>query len=130
VVPELLRDDNYRTASTEGMGGCGGFMNLVKIKGWFKSGLKRVKWFVALISERLHVEFALIKILSDIEELKRKKGELAKGIGERVIELRDTSDYDLFSDAEIKRLLKEIETLEEEMNALKSKAGELSKVED
>ncbi len=105
-------------------------MNLIKIKGWFKSGLERVKWFSVLISERLHVEFALIKILSDIEELKRKKGELAKGIGERVIELRDTSDYDLFSDAGIKRLLKEIETLEEEMNALKSKAGELSKVED
>lgn len=104
-------------------------MDWLLIKNWFKNGIERLKWFVALISERLHIELAVIKLLNSIEELKKKRTNLMIKIGERVIQLKEIPSHDVFTDQEIKSILKEVEDIEREIRILQEKAHELSKLE-
>jgi hypothetical protein len=104
-------------------------MSLLRIKTWFIGGVQKLRWYASLLSERIHVELALIKLLNDIETVEKKKGDVVLRIGERVLEFKDSPNYDVLTDAEIKSLLHKVESLNEEIRSLKKKADELSKLE-
>lgn len=103
-------------------------MNWITVKKWYYNGIERLKWFASLFSERLQVELAILKILNNMDELKRKRSGYAIKIGDRVVKLRNSSSYDLFADSDVKSLLKEIDLLDKEIGALQEKAEELSKL--
>ncbi len=105
-------------------------MNLVTVKEWFQKGIKKLKWFASLISERLHVELAIIKVLNNMEELKAKRQRIMIKLGERLYQLKDSPEYTILSDSEIKELFKEIAEIEKQMDSLREKADALSKVGD
>ena len=44
-----------------------------RIKNNFDSGIERIKWFSSILSERMKIEFSVIKLVSDRDK-KRKKG--------------------------------------------------------
>lgn len=103
----------------------------LRIKEWFQKGIDRLKWFASLFSERLHIELAIVKLLNNIETLKKKRAELVLRIGERVIQLKDSpTHHDVLTDHEVKSLLKEVEAVDKEIETEKGKVKDLSKLED
>jgi hypothetical protein len=105
-------------------------MNWISLKNWFLRGIDRLKWFASLFSERIQIELALIKLLNNIEELKRKRSGVVLKLGERVVGLKDAPTHDVMIDPEVKAILKEIEIIDEEIEGLLSKARELSTLEE
>jgi len=105
-------------------------MQWLRIKEWFYNGLERLRWLASLFSERLHIELAIIKLLNNIETLKKRRDEAVLRLGERVLQLKDSPSHDVLTDQEVRTVFKEIEAVNEELEALKSKVSELSKLED
>lgn len=104
-------------------------MFIVKLKESFDSGMERVKRLANLLSERLKVELAVIKLLRESGDLERKRASLVKEIGERVFDLRGRGGINVYEDDIVKQTLAELEKLDTEITELKKKASEISKVE-
>lgn len=104
-------------------------MFIVKLKESFDSGIDRVKRLGSLLSERLKVEFAVIKLLRESGDLERKRASLVKEIGERVFDLRGRGGMNVYEDDIVKQTLVELEKLDAEITEIKKKASEISKVE-
>ncbi|VAX34662.1 hypothetical protein MNBD_NITROSPIRAE03-1144 [hydrothermal vent metagenome] len=51
-------------------------------------------------------------------------------LGERALQLKESPSPDVFTDQEIRAILKEIEAINEEIETAKSRVSELSKLED
>lgn len=102
---------------------------LLRFKKSLDEGVVKVRWFSSLLTERLKVEMAVIKLFRESDGLEKKRRELIEGIGERVFELRGRREMDILKDPEIKTALKELEPLEEELHELKEKVSEIGKVE-
>ena len=102
---------------------------LLRFKKSLDEGVGKVRWFSSLLTERLKVEMAVIKLFRESDGLEKKRRELIEGIGERVFELRGRREMDILKDPEIKAALKELEPLEEELHELKEKVSEIGKVE-
>jgi hypothetical protein len=94
----------------------------------FKKGIEKIKWFSSLISERLKIEVAVIRLLYKSEEMAKKKHGLMQAIGQRVIELKGHSDKNIFKDSVIVEATAEIEKLDKNIDELKQKAAEISRV--
>ncbi len=105
-------------------------MAWLRIREWFRKGMERLRWFLSLLIERIRVELAMVKLLNNIEDLKRKRAEIVLKVGQRVLEMKDSPAHDLLSDGEIKSLLKEIDAIEGEIEREKERARELSRLED
>jgi hypothetical protein len=94
----------------------------------FRRGIEKIKWFATILSERMNIEIAIFKLLYQSEEMSKKRDVLLKTIGERVVELKGHSEKNIFRDSDIARLLEEIEKIDKNINDLKYKAGEISRV--
>jgi seryl-tRNA synthetase len=102
---------------------------LLRFRKNLDEGIGKVRWFSSLLTERLKVEMAVIKLLKESDGLEKRRSELIEDIGERVFELRDRKDMDIIKDPKIKAALKELEPLEKELHELKEKASEIGKAE-
>jgi ArsR family metal-binding transcriptional regulator len=94
----------------------------------FKKGIEKFRWFAALFSERIKIEIAVFRLLYQHDEMSKKKDEILIKIGQRVVELRDNTERNIFKDRLIAESLIEIEGLDKSINELKQKAGEISRV--
>lgn len=102
----------------------------MNVKESFKKGIGRLKWLAGILSERIKVEFAVIKLLSSSDRLKDRRAELARKVGERAFELREHTDAFILKDAEVKNALYEMEALEKEMKELREQASAIGKIEE
>jgi ArsR family metal-binding transcriptional regulator len=93
-----------------------------------RKGIEKIKWFATLFSERMNIEIAVFKLLYQSDEMSKKREALLKTIGERVVELKGHSEKNIFRDGDIAGALEEIEKIEKNINDLKYKAGEISRV--
>ncbi len=100
-----------------------------RIKNNFGSGIRKLKWFSSALSERLKIEISVIRILHKSEQLSQKRDELMKTIGNRVFELRHEPERSIKNDSIILEALKEIDHINNEIEATKKKASELSNIE-
>lgn len=101
----------------------------MNLKQSFDEGLDKLKWFAAIVNERLKVELAVIKLLTKSRELEKNRDALRRAIGERVFELRGRVEADVLGDARVKKSLEELEKLDAEIQGLKGKVSEIGKAE-
>lgn len=100
-----------------------------KIKNNFDSGIERIKWFSSILSERMKIEFSVIKLVSDRDKKEKERAEKLRLIGERVFELREQQDKNILKDKVIAGSISEMEKLDSEIEDIKNKVSEISKVE-
>ncbi len=93
-----------------------------------RKGLEKIKWFATLFSERMNMEIAIFKLLYQSEEMAKKRDELLKTIGERVVELKGHGEKNIFRDSVVSGALEEIEKIDKNIDDLRHKAGEISRV--
>ena len=93
-----------------------------------KNGVGKIKWFATLFSERVNIEIAIFKLLYQSDEMTKKREALLKTIGDRVVELKGHSEKNIYRDSDIAGALEEIEKIDKNINDLKGKAGEISRV--
>lgn len=93
----------------------------------FLKGIDRIRWFSGVLSERLNIEIAVIKLLFRSDEMDRKKNELLTALGSRVYELRDNSEKNILKDRVVLEAITEIQRLEKELVDLSHKIDELSR---
>ena len=99
-----------------------------RVKKDFESGIKKVKWFATLLSERVRIEIAIFKLLYKTEELKEKRDKLLRQIGEEVYEMRDRGK-NVFSNKEVLAAIKSLESIEPEIRETLEKAADFSKLD-
>jgi hypothetical protein len=97
-----------------------------KLKENFDRGIEKIKWFSILLSERLKIEYSVIKLLYQSEQMKKKSDELMKTIGQRIYELKGHSDRYILKDRVITDALSELEKINSEIESTKKKASEIS----
>ncbi|MBI4689638.1 MAG: hypothetical protein HY754_05160 [Nitrospirae bacterium] len=100
-----------------------------KVRDNLDSGMEKIKWFSSLLAERLKIEFSIIKLSSDREKREKHRAEKMRLIGERVFELRNNSDKNTLSDNVITESIAEIEKFDAEIEDIKKKVSEISKIE-
>jgi len=94
----------------------------------FKKGIEKIQWFATLFSERMNIEIAIFKLLYQSDEMSKKRDALLRTIGERVVELKGHSEKNIFRDSDVSVALEEIEKIDKNINELKYKASEISRV--
>ncbi len=94
----------------------------------FGKGLEKIKWFATLFSERVHMEIAVFKLLYQSDEMAKKRDELIKTIGERAVEMKGQGEKNIFRDSVVAGAMEEIEKIDRNIDELKQKAGEISRV--
>lgn len=100
-----------------------------RIKNNFDSGIERIKWFSSILSERVKIEFSVIKLVSDRDKKEKDRAEKMRLIGERVFELKEQHDKNILKDKVIAGSISEIVKLDSEIEDINKKASEISKVE-
>ena len=100
-----------------------------RIKNNFDSGIGRIKWFSSILSERMKIEFSVIKLVSDRDKKEKERAEKLRLIGERVFELREQQDKNVLKDKVIADSISEIGKLDSEIEDINKKVSEISKVE-
>lgn len=100
-----------------------------KIKKSLEDGWGRLRWFASILSERLKVEIAVIKLLRESADLEKTREGLINQIGERVFELRKSPDISIYNDSKVTALLKELEEVDGNLEELKSRATEIGGAE-
>jgi hypothetical protein len=101
---------------------------LKRLKGNFESGVERIKWFSSLFSDRIKIEYSVIRLLHQSEQMEKKKDELMRTIGNRVYELKGYSEGHILKDGIISEALSEIEKIDKEIESTKKKASEISSI--
>ena len=102
---------------------------LYSIKKSLEEGWGKLRWFSSILSERLRVEIAVIKLLRDSADLEKTRESLAREIGDRVFELRKSPDISVYEDSRVTASLKELEEVDAKLVELKSRATEISGAE-
>jgi hypothetical protein len=103
---------------------------LRRIKDNFDSGVEKIKWLSSLLSDRLKIEFSVMKLLYQSEQMEKKKEDLLKTIGRRVLELKEHTDRQVLNDRVVTEALAEIEEINREIESTRKKASEISKIEE
>lgn len=101
-----------------------------RVKNNLDSGVEKIKWFSSVLSERLKIEFSVIKLLQERGKKEKDMAEKMRLIGERVFELRNHSEKNIFKDKAITEAMVELERLDAEIDDIKKKASEMSNIED
>lgn len=101
-----------------------------RVKNSMDSGVEKIKWFSTVLSERLKIEFSVIKLLQEREKKEKDRAEKMRLVGERVFELRNNSEKNVFKDKAITEAIVELEKLDAELDDIKKKASEMSNIED
>ena len=99
---------------------------LKRLKNSFDDGIEKIRWFSSSLSDRLKIEYLVMKLLYQSEQLGHKRDELMKTIGRRVYELKSHSDRHLLNDRVVIEALGEIEKINNEINLTTKKASEIS----
>lgn len=97
-----------------------------KLRENFKEGLYRLKWVAIVLSERLKIEIAVIRLLYQSDEMEKSREELLKTIGLRVYELNGNPDKNILRDRTVLAALDEIKKIEKNIDELKQKVSEMS----
>jgi hypothetical protein len=97
-----------------------------RLKDNFDRGIEKIKWFSSLLSERLRIEYVVIKLIFQSDRMEKKKDELLKKIGQRVLEMKEHIDKQILRDRVIAEALSEIEKINNEIDITKKKASEIS----
>lgn len=100
-----------------------------RVKNNLDSGAEKIKWFSTVLSERLKIEFSVIKLLQEREKKEKDRAEKMRLVGERVFELRNHSEKNAYKDKAIAETIVELERLDAEIEDIKKKASEISKIE-
>ena len=93
-----------------------------------RHGIEKIKWFATLFSERMNIEIAIFKLLYQSNEMARNRRALLNAIGERVVELKGHSEKNIFRDSIVAEALEEIDQIDKNINEIRHKAGEISRV--
>jgi predicted transcriptional regulator len=99
---------------------------LKRLKENLDSGIEKIKWFSSLLSDRLKIEYLVMKLLYQSEQMEKKKDDLMRRIGQRVYELREYSERNIMNDNVITEALSELEKINSEIESTKKKASEIS----
>jgi seryl-tRNA synthetase len=94
----------------------------------FRQGIGRIKWFSSVVSARMKIEIAIIKLLHRSDTVQKQREELIRTIGERVCELRTNQDRNVFRDRTVQEALNKIEGLEKEIEELNRRVQDVSSV--
>jgi seryl-tRNA synthetase len=97
-----------------------------RLRNNFEEGVEKIKWFASLLSERLKIELSVMKLLHESDRMEKKKGELVRKIGERVLEMREHADRQVLKDSVIVDTMNEIEKINQEIEETRKKAAEIS----
>lgn len=97
------------------------------IKKDIDEALRKIQWFSSLLSERLRIEIALFKLLYKSEELKKRRDELLRRIGEEAYQARG-KDKNIYTNAAVVSAVRELELLEPEIRETLDQAAEISKL--
>ncbi len=92
-----------------------------------ETALEKFRWFATLFSERVRIEISVFRLLYQSEEMKRRKNELLRQVGEEVYALRG-KDKNIYANKDIAAALREIEQLEPEIQSTIDQASEISKI--
>ena len=101
-----------------------------RIKKNLEDGVDKVKWYSSILSERLKVESAVIRLMRDSTDLQKKRSRLLEDIGSRVFELRRSPELNLVEDRTLAGIIKEVEALDEEIETLRSRAAMVEKPQE
>ncbi|MCI0468726.1 MAG: hypothetical protein L0Y62_01510 [Nitrospirae bacterium] len=101
---------------------------LSAVKNDIEKAFKSIKWFSSMLSERIRVEIATFRLLYKTEELKKRKEELLRKIGEEAFKSRDR-DRNIFVIPEIIESIKELESIEQEIGQTIKAASEMGNIE-
>jgi hypothetical protein len=102
---------------------------LKRLKQNLERGIEKIKWFATVLNDRMKIEFSVVKLLYQSEQMEKKRDELMKTIGRRVYELKAGAEKHVFKDRIITDCLNEIDHLEAEIESTKKKASEMSSTE-
>ena len=98
---------------------------LKRLKTSFERGVEKIRWFSSVLSERIKIEFLVIKLLFQSDKMEKKRDELLNKIGQRVYEMKENSDRQVLKDRVISETLNEIELINSEIETTKKKAAEI-----
>ncbi|MEW6163154.1 MAG: hypothetical protein AB1606_07575 [Nitrospirota bacterium] len=98
-----------------------------RLKDSLERGIEQIKWFSSLLSDRLKVEYSVMRLLYQSEQMERRKDELMRTIGQRVYELKGYSDRYILKDRVIMEALSELDKINSDIETTKKKASEISK---
>ena len=103
---------------------------LQRLKHDLKSGLATLRLGTAQAANRALEETELLRIRLEIRKLDQQLGELYRDVGERAVNLREGGEpvERVLYDAEIGRLVKEIQELKEARGKLESEMTEIRTV--
>ncbi|MCI4625294.1 MAG: hypothetical protein L3V56_04960 [Candidatus Magnetoovum sp. WYHC-5] len=101
-----------------------------QIKDDFKKGIDTIKGYSGAVSARITVELSLVKLTNEIKTLENAKNEFFKGIGERVYEIRNKPNPNVFNIEEVNDLFKEIEKVDLKINNVKKEIRKLKYIEE
>jgi predicted transcriptional regulator len=97
-----------------------------RLRNNFEDGIEKIKWFASLLSDRLKIELSVMKLLHESEQMEKKRDELIKKIGQRVLEMREHADRQVLKDSVITDTMGEIEKVDQEIEQTRKKASEIS----
>lgn len=100
-----------------------------RVKDNFDTGIEKVKWFSSLLNERVKVEISLFKLLNRSSGMEKKRSELMRIIGERVFDLRRSTDKGFLRDPAIMAALNDIEQLDSELEDVRRQVSEIDRIE-
>ena len=97
-----------------------------RLRNNFDNGIEKIKWFASLLSDRLKIELSVMKLLHESDQMEKKRDELAKKIGRRVLEMKEHADRQVLKDSVIIDTISEIEKIDREIEQTRKKASEIS----
>lgn len=100
-----------------------------RVRDSLEGGIEKIRWFSTLLNERIKVEISLFKLINRSSEVEKKRDYILKAIGLRVLELRGKSERNILRDPSIIELMNQLKSIENEMEEIKDKVLELSKIE-
>jgi predicted transcriptional regulator len=97
-----------------------------RLRNNFEDGIEKIKWFASLLSDRLKIELSVMKLLHESEQMEKKRDELVKKIGQRVLEMREHAERQVLKDSVIMDTMNQIEKMDQEIEETRKKASEIS----
>lgn len=100
---------------------------LGRLKRDLDSAVNKIKWFASLLSERVRMEVIVFRLLYRSEELKKKRDDLFRTIGQEVYGLKG-KEADVYSQKPVMDAIRELDALEPEIQETAQKASEISRI--
>lgn len=100
-----------------------------RVRNSLERGTEKIRWFSAFVNERLKIELLLFKLINRSSEIEKKRDAVLRAIGERALELKNKSEKNIFKDPTIIELMDQLKMIDSEMENIRDKVLELSKIE-